>query len=198
MARLRIFVDHANIDCSWKSVVKSPARIAWEKLPSSLIERLSKMDYIGGAPIDLRGVTVYASIHPAPTEHDLEYEHFLKYKLDQMPGYTVKFSVRRRREEICEQGHRTTHYIEKGVDTKIACDMMALAARDSYDIGIIISDDEDLVPSVECAQEVLDRQIIHVGFKRHGAEIRSAAWGHILLDDMVAGLSYFPKPKAVA
>ena len=80
------------------------------------------------------------------------------------------------------------HYVEKGVDTKIACDMLSLAMRGLYDIGAIISDDADLVPSVEAIQDILDKQIVHVGFEDSGQMLRSAAWGHVLLDGLVGAL----------
>ena len=50
---------------------------------------------------------------------------------------------------------------------------------------MIVSDDADLVPSVECVQDILDKQIVHLGFKRSGQLHRSAAWSHILLHSMV-------------
>lgn len=63
--------------------------------------------------------------------------------------------------------------------------MLSLGMRELYDIGVIISDDADLVPSVECVQDILDKQIVHLGFKNSGQLIRSAAWSHLLLEDVL-------------
>lgn len=185
MKRIRVFVDHANFDCAWKEAMHgSGARFAWEKFPEVLVKRLVAAGYAKEGEADLRGISVYASLHPKPTELDLRFEHWLKRGLDQMPGYTVKLSYRQEQHGRCKQGHPTIEFVEKGVDTKIVCDMMALAMRDLYDLGVIVSNDSDLVPSVECVQDVMDRQIVHVGFKSSGVMIRSAAWSHLLLDEM--------------
>ncbi|HEX8572995.1 MAG TPA: NYN domain-containing protein [Allosphingosinicella sp.] len=194
MKRIRVFVDHANFDCGWKDAMrKSGMRFAWDKFPAVLVSHLAEAGYVREAEADLRGITVYASLHPKPSAMDVAFERWLKTGLDQMPGYTVKYSYRQEQNGRCKEGHPTKDFVEKGVDTKIVCDMMALAMRDLYDLGVIVSDDSDLVPSVECVQDVLDRQIVHVGFKNSGMMIRSAAWSHLLLDQMADELKE-PRP----
>lgn len=172
----------------------SGTRFAWDKFPSVLMRGLVSAGFVKEDDSELRGITVYASLHPKPEQKHREFEHWLKATLDQLPGYTVKTSYRQEQNGRCKQGHPTKEFVEKGVDTKIVCDMMALAMRDLYDIGIIVSDDSDLVPSVECVQDILDKQIVHVGFKRFGELIRSAAWSHLLLDTMAADLKDAPSP----
>jgi len=183
--RVRVFVDHANFDIGWKESVGRGTRLNWEILPDMIINKLQEMRYLKGNALEMSGVYVYASTHPRPSDADLKYEHWLKFILDQLPGYTVKHSLRQARVSKCEQGHKFTHYVEKGVDTRIACDMLAAAIRGAYDIAVVISDDADLLPSVEVVQDVLDRHVVHVGFKKSGEHLRSAAWGHILLDGLV-------------
>ena len=196
MLRVRIFVDHANFDRSWKDNVKN-ARMDWGKLPGVIMKRLGKMEYLSDSQLEHRGITVYASIHPQPAEADLRYEHWLRFTLDQLPGYTVKFSTRQLQTGRCEKGHPTSQFVEKGVDTKIACDMLSAAIRDSYDIGVVLSNDADLIPSIECVQDVLDRRFVHVGLDRSGQYIRSAAWGHILLDSAIEELKEPPNLRSV-
>jgi uncharacterized LabA/DUF88 family protein len=193
MKRIRVFVDHANFHCAWKEAMRgSGIRFAWSKFPHVLLDRLSSAGFVKADEADLRGIAVYASLHPKPDQKDRNFEHWLRTKLDQLPSYTVKYSYRQEQNGRCKQGHITKEYVEKGVDTKIVCDMMALAMRDLYDLGVIVSADSDLVPSVECVQDVLDRQIVHLGFKRSGELIRSAAWSHLLFDDMVQVLQEIP------
>lgn len=169
-------------------------RFAWDRFPGVLMRSLTCAGFVKEEQAELRGITVYASLHPKPEQKDREFEHWLKVGLDQLPGYTVKTSYRQEQSGRCKQGHLTKEFVEKGVDTKIVCDMMALAMRDLYDIGIIVSDDSDLVPSVECVQDILDKQIVHVGFKRSGELIRSAAWSHLLLDSIAADLKCAQPP----
>lgn len=187
MVRVRIFVDHSNVECSWERArTTRGSKLNWARLPTLLMDQITHMESLAGSQIDFRGISVYASTHPSPNDSQKKKSHWLQYVLDQMEGYTVKVSVRQAVEETCDQGHKSTHYVEKGVDTKISCDMLSLAMRDLYDIGIIISDDADLIPSIECVQDVLDKKIIHAGFKdptnrTSGAKIRSAAWAHVFL-----------------
>lgn len=163
-------------------------KLDWSRLPGVILSQLKSLDYLREETLEHRGTTVYASTHPRPTKEDIEQERWLRFKLDQLAGYTVKFSQRQLQKGKCSQGHVTSQYVEKGVDTKIACDMLASAIRDSYDIGIVISNDADLIPSIECVQDVLDKRIVHAGLGDACQYIRSAAWAHIALSGCVSEL----------
>lgn len=183
MKRVRVFIDNSNLTIEWsKNILTSGSGVRWIDLPTVIMDSLASHGFVGSGS-DLRGVTVYASIKQKGEE---THEKFLHNELDQLPGYTVRLSLRK--ERPCSHDKSVIHHVEKGVDTKIVCDMLALAMRDHYDLSVIISDDEDLVPSVQCVQDILDRQIIHVGFRGSGLEMRSAAWGHMILDDMLDAL----------
>jgi uncharacterized LabA/DUF88 family protein len=170
----------------------------WSKLPNVIMSRLREIDYLRESEMEHRGTTVYASIHPRPSAADVREERWLRFTLDQLPGYTVKFSTRQLQRGKCSKGHETSHYVEKGVDTKIACDMLAAAIRDAYDIAVIVSNDADLIPSIECVQDVLDRRVVHAGLGDACQYIRSAAWGHIALSDAVSELKEEPPLRAIA
>jgi len=45
--------------------------------------------------------------------------------------------------------HRDKSYHEKGVDVRMAVEMIRLARQDKYDIAYLLSSDTDLVPAVE-------------------------------------------------
>jgi uncharacterized LabA/DUF88 family protein len=187
--RVRIFVDHANFERGWKRAGQGKYRIGWKALPNAILKQLKNNEYLQDRELELRGVSVYASIHPEPNEMDLQQENWLRYWLDQLPGYTVKLSERQPRTARNDQGEDFTYFVEKGVDTKIACDMLTHAMRDLYDLGVLISDDADLVPSVECVQDLLDRQVVHAGFREAKCgSIRSSAWSHVLLDKMLGDI----------
>lgn len=53
---------------------------------------------------------------------------------------------------------------EKGVDVKIATDLLLGACQNTYDKAFVISSDSDLVPAIEGAQ-TLGKVITYVGFK---------------------------------
>jgi NYN domain len=55
---------------------------------------------------------------------------------------------------------------EKGVDVALAVDFVRLAVRGTYDVGVLMSTDTDLVPALEAAMEI----------KTTGVHIEVAAW----------------------
>jgi len=56
-----------------------------------------------------------------------------------------------------------SHKVEKGVDVKLAIDLLSLAYHDIYDIAIIISNDSDFVPAIKEIQN-LGKQAYNVSF----------------------------------
>lgn len=57
---------------------------------------------------------------------------------------------------------------EKGIDVKIAIDLVAGALDDKYDSAIIVSSDTDLVPAVDWVRFRLKKKIEYVGFSIPG------------------------------
>ena len=53
---------------------------------------------------------------------------------------------------------------EKGVDVKLATDLLLGACHDLYDQAYVVSSDSDLIPAIEGAQE-MGKAITYVGFK---------------------------------
>lgn len=62
--------------------------------------------------------------------------------------------------------HEITYqtFREKGIDVKIATDVMAGALDDKYDSAILVSSDTDLIPMVDWVRFRLKKKIEHVGF----------------------------------
>jgi len=54
-------------------------------------------------------------------------------------------------------------YKEKGVDVKLAVDILDMAYQDKYDTAIIVSSDTDLIPGIVRAKE-LDKKMEYIGF----------------------------------
>ncbi|WFU79184.1 NYN domain-containing protein [Bradyrhizobium sp. CIAT3101] len=55
---------------------------------------------------------------------------------------------------------------EKGVDVKIAVDLIVGAVDDLYDIAIIVSSDTDLIPAIQYVQ-FKGKKVEYVGFSQH-------------------------------
>ncbi len=52
---------------------------------------------------------------------------------------------------------------EKGIDVSIAVDFVMMAQRDEYDVGILFSEDTDLVPALEAVAELKDPSACETG-----------------------------------
>ena len=65
-------------------------------------------------------------------------------------------------------------------------DLFEGAINNAYDVAILVSNDSDFCPAIRTIQERLNKQIIHVGFRHGGNEIRTTCWGHIILDGPVS------------
>ena len=67
---------------------------------------------------------------------------------------------------------------EKGVDVRMATDMISLAWVDNYDIAVLVSSDRDFVPVAEFL-ETKGIKVIHGAFPPKGKEVSKKCWGSI-------------------
>jgi uncharacterized LabA/DUF88 family protein len=59
----------------------------------------------------------------------------------------------------CQEAFEYNVYTQKGVDTRIAVDMVTLAVRDAYDTAILISGDSDLAEAVNYIREQTNKTV---------------------------------------
>lgn len=57
---------------------------------------------------------------------------------------------------------------EKGIDVKIAVDLIAGALDGKYDIAILVSSDTDLVPAIDWVRNRTDKKVEYIGFSIEG------------------------------
>ena len=55
-------------------------------------------------------------------------------------------------------------YREKGIDVKLAVDLIVGAIDDKYDTSIVISSDGDIIPAIDWVRNRTDKKIEYVGF----------------------------------
>ena len=67
---------------------------------------------------------------------------------------------------------------EKGVDVRMATEMISLAWVDNYDIAVLVSSDRDFVPVAEFL-ETRGIKVIHGAFPPKGAQLTARCWGSI-------------------
>mgnify|MGYP001607665714 FL=1 len=88
--------------------------------------------------------------------------------------------------------HPDKSFHEKGVDVRIAVEMIRLAHKNKYDIAYLLSSDTDLVPAVEEVRS-LNKQVYYMGTsKGQSFGLTKASNDTILLRDEDV-MPYFPK-----
>lgn len=193
MANVKLFLDFWNFQLGWnayftpggKQAGQAPVKIAWKDVPSVLIAELPAILGATGG-YSYKGARVYASVNPVAGGKDEGLKKFLVGTLGQMTGFQVNVRDRRPKRKTCPHCTKEIHgTVEKGVDSLIVSDLFEGAINNGYDVAILVSNDSDYVPAVRTIQERLNKQIIHAGFRTGGHEIRTACWGHIILDGAV-------------
>lgn len=161
--RTRVFIDFWNFSLNWNERA-SGALIDWTQVPRVLLDEAKKKLEAAGITegLALEETLVYASYNPQ-TERKLK--GWLDNFLDKQPSFRVNTRERRPKgrrihcincghdNEACEKcGTTFTWAPEKGVDTAIVTDLLALAGEGAYDVAVLLSSDADHIPAVEWVQ----------------------------------------------
>ena len=72
---------------------------------------------------------------------------------------------------------------EKGVDTRIATDMISLEWDGSYEAAMLVSSDRDFVPVVEFLIKK-GIKVVHGAFPPSASELTQACWSSISVPDI--------------
>ncbi|MGL4591541.1 MAG: NYN domain-containing protein, partial [Aestuariivirga sp.] len=73
---------------------------------------------------------------------------------------------------------------EKGVDTRLATDMISLAWANGYNVAVLVSADKDFVPVAEFLQ-TRGIKVIHASFPPLGSELSQRCWGSISIPSFI-------------
>ena len=73
---------------------------------------------------------------------------------------------------------------EKGVDTAIVTDLLALASEGAYDVAVLLSSDADHIPAVEWVQGK-GRKVINATWANHGFDLAKTSWAAFDLDSVI-------------
>jgi len=82
-------------------------------------------------------------------------------------GWQTKTSKLRFREEKVIIDERTVDYeriLRKGIDVKIATDLIIGALDNKYDTAILVSSDTDLIPAIDIVRKRFKKRVEYVGF----------------------------------
>jgi uncharacterized LabA/DUF88 family protein len=190
--RVRTFVDFWNFTLAVRSE-DSSFLIAWEKLGPLLA---AEAGGLLGDTSKYEQLHVFGSYDPNKPA-DVKLKNWFINKLDKMPGITVVLRERQRKRgypkcpscqneaqkcSACGGDMRGTE--EKGVDTRIATDLIRLAWEGGYDAAVLVSADRDFVPVAEFLQ-TKSIKVIHGAFPPGGSELTQKCWAHLDLRELL-------------
>jgi uncharacterized LabA/DUF88 family protein len=186
MIKTRIFIDFWNFQLSLNDVAGKTYRADWNKLSPWLI---AQAQAIIGFPLQYEGTTVYLSYDPRRPE-DKSLRNWANNFLDHLPGVNIVMQERKpKNPPICPSCHvsidkcphcgaSTAGTVEKGVDTAMVTDLLALAWANAWEVAILLSSDRDFIPAINLlAQKGF--HVINAHFPPIGAELSKTCWASI-------------------
>ena len=181
--RVRVFVDFWNFQSSLRRE-ESRFNVDWHGLGRILAAEAARV-VEPGTHFVYQGMNVYGSYDPDNPNR------FLHNTVAIFPGVQVAEVPRQRKREgprcpACRQEVATCPQCgsdmrgteEKGVDARIATDMIRLAWIGNYDVAVLASSDRDFIPVVEFL-ETRNIKVIHCTFPEQGMELARTCWGSI-------------------
>lgn len=192
--RTRVFIDFWNFSLNWRDRADG-AFIDWSAVPRVLLDEARKKLEVAGMAesLQLEETLVYASY----MRGDTKLKGWLDSWLNRQPSFNVKARERRSKprkvhcsscgadNEACQVCNAPLTWApEKGVDTAIVTDLLALAGEDAYDVAILLSSDADHIPAVEWIQ-ARGRKVINATWTNHGFDLKTTCWADIELDSVM-------------
>ena len=188
--RVRVFIDFWNFQLALN---KPEPRFEadWRELgPLLAREAVRVVDETGS--LTYQGMNVYGSY--GKNDSDLRLLNWANQTLSSFPGVHVKFLERRRKRSgpVCPSCHKEVSICphcdgdmrrgteEKGVDTRIATEMISLAWTDNYEVAVLVSSDRDFIPVVEFL-ETKGIKVVHGAFPPAASELTRKCWGSIII-----------------
>ena len=195
--RVMVFVDFWNFQLSVNNL-DPEFKVDWQRL-GPVIAR-EAMSVVGAdTPMSYQGMNVYGSYDPSGKK-DENLRRWASNTLNRFPGVQVTMIPRQRKRkgpvcpscrtemsqcQACGSDIRGTE--EKGVDTRIATDMIKLAWVDNYDVAVLVSSDRDFVPVVEFLS-TRGIKTIHGAFPPGGSMLTQHCWGNLRIPEMMERL----------
>jgi len=192
--RIRIFIDFWNFTLSIRDHDES-FRVDWQKLGPVLTKSAGNL-VEPGSSAHYEGLHVYGS-YDSSKPKDANFRRWFTNTLDRMAGVNVVLLERQRKRNPpkcphCQIETPTCHSCgkdmrgteEKGVDTRIATDLISLAWSDSYDVAVLVSSDRDFVPVAEFLQSK-GIKVLHGAFPPKASQLSQKCWGNISVPSLM-------------
>ncbi len=185
--RVRVFLDYWNYELSMRTAEKR-FKTDWGKIGPVLVEAAAKI-VKSARPTEFQGLNFYGSY--GLTEKEGRFNQWATNFVNTQPGVSVHMVRRQKKRahpkcpmchysiKICPKCKADTRGTEeKGIDVRMATDMVKLAWEDNYDVAVLVSSDEDFVPVAEFLE---DRgiKVIHGAFPPKGHRLSICCWGRM-------------------
>jgi hypothetical protein len=179
-------VDFWNFTLSLRNI-DAAFKVNWQALGQYLAREAGQI-VDPAAPVVYEGMHVYGSYDPGK-QQDAKLKNWFVNTLDKMPGVSVSLQERQRKRgypkcpacqaeaKMCVSCHADMRGTEeKGVDTRIATDMVSLAWANGYNCAVLVSSDRDFVPVAEFLQ-TKGIKVVHGAFPPSGSALSQKCWG---------------------
>lgn len=153
--RVAVFIDGSNLYFKLRTLIPAKMdfiRFRYRDLAAGLLNLDEKLTYIGyyvGVVRDTKRTKNHEKTLQLVQNQQKLFEQLRHQQIEIVKGYLLE---------------RDGKYFEKGVDVRLAVDIVTMAQARKYDTAVIISSDTDLIPAMTAAQ-ALKREIVHIGFE---------------------------------
>ena len=191
--RVLVFVDYSNFRPSMERY-ESGFRIDLGPLGRCLAQAaLETVD--SAAYLVYQGIRLYGSYDPSTQAGENQLKWYTN-TASQFPGVYPTAVPRQRKRSgpvcpgcrgvvqncpSCNSDMRGTE--EKGVDTRIATDMISMAWDGNYDVAVLVSSDRDFVPVVQFLEKRVIK-VVHGAFPPVASELSQACWARINIPNL--------------
>lgn len=182
--RVAVFIDGSNLYFKLRTLIPNKMdfiRYRYRDLAKSLLgddERLSYVGYYVGVVRDTKRTKNHEKALELVQNQQKLFEQLRHQQISIVKGYLLE---------------RDGKFFEKGVDVRLAVDIVSQAYAKKYDVAIVISSDTDLIPAMQQAQ-AYGREVVHVGFEHQPslALIRYADRSRLITQPEAEGLTALP------
>lgn len=170
--RVAVFIDGSNLYFKLRTLIPNKMdfiHYRYHDLIAGLInadERLSYVGYYVGVVRDTKRTKSHEKALELIQNQQKLFEQLRHQQIEIVKGYLLE---------------RDGRFFEKGVDVRLAVDIVSMAQEKKYDTAVVLSSDTDLIPAIQKALGH-KREVIHVGFEHQPslALIRYASRSRLL------------------
>lgn len=153
--RVAVFIDGSNLYFKLRTLIPNKMDFIhynYRALVASMLqpdERLVYAGYYVGVVRDTKRTSDHVKTLELIKNQQKLFEQLRHADISIVKGYLLEHSGR---------------FFEKGVDVRLAVDIVTMAQAKKYDTAVVISSDTDLIPAIQAAKR-LKRNVVYAGFE---------------------------------